>query len=90
MSMRDSAPSPQGRRNAFVTNPGEAYREFRKDGWPLCPGCGDDELWSNAVPASIETIVGCLNCGWKPGRCESAAADPQAKAASIAAGRRRA
>lgn len=24
----------------------EQYKEFRKDGWPLCPNCGEDELWS--------------------------------------------
>jgi hypothetical protein len=22
------------------------YNEFREDGWPLCPRCGEDELWS--------------------------------------------
>lgn len=26
------------------------YTEFRKDGWPLCPNCGEDELWSLYVP----------------------------------------
>ena len=44
-----------------------AYPQRRADGWPLCPGCGDDELWSAAVPATVDTIVSCLGCGWKPG-----------------------
>ena len=41
------------------------YREFRDDGWPLCPQCGEDELWSPASPATIETISGCYRCDWK-------------------------
>lgn len=24
----------------------EAFKEFRKDGWPLCPRCEEDELYS--------------------------------------------
>ena len=24
----------------------ETFTEFRKDGWPLCPQCGEDELYS--------------------------------------------
>jgi hypothetical protein len=39
------------------------FAEHRADGWPLCPGCGDDELYSQAVPATIETICGCYRCG---------------------------
>ena len=26
----------------------EPFREFRKDGWPLCPQCGEEELYSGA------------------------------------------
>ena len=44
-----------------------AYARFRKDGWPLCPGCNEDELWSNSEPATTDTIVSCLRCEWKPG-----------------------
>lgn len=35
----------------------------RADGWPLCPCCGDDELYSLAVPATVETISACYRCG---------------------------
>ena len=44
-----------------------AYSRFRDDGWPLCPGCDEDELWSPAVPATFDTIHSCLRCGWQPG-----------------------
>lgn len=44
-----------------------AYGRFKDDGWPYCPGCGEDELWSGAIPSTIDTIVSCLRCGWKPG-----------------------
>lgn len=42
------------------------FTEFRPDGWPLCPQCGDDELYSLANPATIATIQGCYRCDWKP------------------------
>lgn len=42
------------------------FVKFRSDGWPLCPVCGEDELYSLAVPATVETIVGCYRCNWKP------------------------
>lgn len=45
---------------------GMAFKEFRADGWPLCPKCGDDELFSLSVPATIETIEGCYFCRWSP------------------------
>lgn len=54
--------------------PQDAFSEFREDGWPLCPACGEDELWQNIdaiafprVPSlqeRIENIVGCYHCGW--------------------------
>lgn len=44
-----------------------AYIRRRDDGWPFCPGCDEDELWSSAIPATEETIVSCLRCDWKPG-----------------------
>lgn len=40
--------------------------KLREDGWPLCPRCGEDELWSAEVPADPRRIVSCLRCGWKP------------------------
>ena len=37
--------------------------ELRTDGWPLCPWCGDDELYNQVVPATPEKICGCYRCG---------------------------
>lgn len=50
------------------------YPETRKDGWPLCPVCGEDELWS-ALPwnglterppmqAWIDHGLRCYKCGF--------------------------
>jgi predicted RNA-binding Zn-ribbon protein involved in translation (DUF1610 family) len=51
----------------MMTGPPERiYTRHRADGWPLCPQCGDDELWSSENEATIETIVSCLGCGWRP------------------------
>ncbi len=44
------------------------YIEHRADGWPLCPQCEHDELYSLADPPTIETIEGCYACNWKPRR----------------------
>jgi hypothetical protein len=44
------------------------YRGWRADGWPYCPSCGEDELYSLSVPATVETIVGCYLCRWRPPR----------------------
>ena len=49
------------------------FRRWRADGWPYCPRCDEDELYSVAVPATVETICGCYRCGpWpivqSPGR----------------------
>jgi hypothetical protein len=56
--------------------PDSPYKEFRKDGWPLCPQCGEDELYSHAMiaffgtgePPSVgECIAGgmrCYRCDW--------------------------
>lgn len=54
-----------------IDNPHEGqwigYGARREDGWPLCPGCGDDELYSLEMPVATEdTIIGCYACGWKP------------------------
>lgn len=47
-------------------------RERRADGWPLCPQCGEDELWSpllwdgTAPPIAAFEAAGlrCYLCGW--------------------------
>lgn len=33
------------------------FREFRKDGWPLCPRCEEDELWSSVAIAATRTVT---------------------------------
>jgi hypothetical protein len=38
--------------------------EYRADGWPLCPRCGEDELWSAAVPADAGGDLQCYECRW--------------------------
>jgi hypothetical protein len=54
--------------------------EFRKDGWPLCPSCGDDELASRVMmaymgiesaPTLAECLAGeffCYACPWDSAR----------------------
>jgi hypothetical protein len=42
------------------------YTEHRRDGWPLCPSCGEDELYSLAEEPSVESIRGCYRCAWFP------------------------
>jgi hypothetical protein len=49
-------------------------KEYRKDGWPLCPCCGDDELWSKLLwlgdgerpplDSYIKAGLSCYHCGW--------------------------
>ena len=55
----------------------------RPDGWPLCPCCGEDELWSTFVPQSeVEArlpnyLVGelrCLGCSFVVPPCAALAA----------------
>lgn len=51
------------------------YAEFRKDGWPLCPRCGEDELQNPHLDMGQEprpTLadylaagLSCLSCGWE-------------------------
>jgi hypothetical protein len=53
------------------------FREFREDGWPLCPACGEDELFGTLITArpgsgplaSPEEIFAggfkCYACGWE-------------------------
>jgi hypothetical protein len=51
------------------------YTGYRRDGWPLCPSCGEDELYSLAWDSDgpkpslkefIDTIRGCYRCAWYP------------------------
>ena len=60
--------------------------EFRADGWPLCPVCGEDEVYSliwndGPRPSMDEFMAGalaCYRCTWKkpaqpqplPARCQ--------------------
>lgn len=56
--------------------PESPYKEFRKDGWPLCPNCEEEELYSHLMlgwtnpsrtPSVEECIAGgmaCYACGW--------------------------
>jgi hypothetical protein len=37
--------------------------KVRKDGWPICPRCGEDELASFEMPPSPETVSMCYRCG---------------------------
>jgi len=39
--------------------------EYRADGWPLCPQCGEDELWAREVPATPTAALTCYLCGWR-------------------------
>lgn len=50
-------------------------QEFRADGWPLCPRCGEDELWSHTgmeppyapnIPLEtyFESEFRCYRCNW--------------------------
>lgn len=50
------------------------FHEFREDGWPLCPKCGEDELssrlvWPNLEKPSMIAFVHagmtCLKCGFE-------------------------
>jgi hypothetical protein len=62
------------------------FTEFRSDGWPLCPRCGEDELWSpfmpqgpDYAPGTIDQYVAeglvCYRCNYHfPGEAERHAA----------------
>lgn len=58
--------------DSYFEDPPARYKKFRKDGWPYCPQCEEDELYSLSVPATAETIIGCYICGWTP-RCPTPA-----------------
>lgn len=39
-------------------------QEYRSDGWPLCPKCGEDELMSREKTPRVTDWLKCLACGW--------------------------
>lgn len=52
------------------------FKEFRADGWPLCPQCEEDELysylmlsWTKDEPPTIDECIAtgmqCYCCSWK-------------------------
>jgi hypothetical protein len=56
--------------------------EYRRDGWPLCPNCGDDELWSRALDPRATDPLRCYVCGWSgvvPAQGSSRVADRTAE-----------
>lgn len=56
---------------------GSPFKEFTPRGWPLCPKCEEDELYSylmlgwtdpDRTPSVEECIAGgmkCYRCGWE-------------------------
>lgn len=48
--------------------------KYREDGWPLCPNCGEDELYSRfnwngegerpPIQEWIDAGLACYNCAW--------------------------
>jgi uncharacterized protein (DUF983 family) len=58
--------------------PEPPFTEYRRDGWPRCPRCGEDELWSRLwwdgedkrppVQAWIDAGLRCYRCQW---HCEA-------------------
>lgn len=50
-----------------IGNISPPYKKSRLDGWPLCPQCGEDELYCVQWPATIDRIAGCYVCRWRPG-----------------------
>lgn len=52
------------------------FNEYRKDGWPLCPRCEEDELysflmlgWTKPEPPSVAECIAtgmmCYRCSWE-------------------------
>jgi predicted RNA-binding Zn-ribbon protein involved in translation (DUF1610 family) len=39
-------------------------RLARADNWPLCPGCGEDELYDLSTPPLATNTLRCYRCGW--------------------------
>lgn len=52
----------------------DEFRQFREDGWPLCPQCGEDELFSllrwdggpkPELAKFVEAGMECYRCHWR-------------------------
>ena len=66
----------QEARRATAMMGGEIYKEFRNDGWPLCPQCGEDELYSllmlvwygegerPTIEDCLKDEMRCYYCNW--------------------------
>lgn len=74
-----SIPETEDGRLAFTKRMQElfpAFKEFRRDGWPFCPVCEEEELYSNrmlvwngegerpTLKQCIESGVRCYRCSW--------------------------
>lgn len=66
------------RQEGWLTSP---FKEFRKDGWPFCPSCGNDELAAPHAFNRLEDLdpkptvedyiragLKCYACGWRDKR----------------------
>ena len=56
-------------------------RRVNANGWPLCPQCGEDELYSLSTPADPGKIDGCYRCGKPAPRCSGCGSGISAAAA---------
>lgn len=62
----------------------QPYKEFRADGWPLCPRCEEDELYSlkmlnyfgdskaPSLQACLEGEMRCYRCAWSSQQAKAA------------------
>jgi hypothetical protein len=51
----------------YRSNPalGAQPPRYRDDGWPLCPCCGEDQLWSGETPPRASDVLQCVLCCWR-------------------------
>jgi hypothetical protein len=78
----DSAPAP------IIGPRSRPFYKTRADGWPLCPVCGDDELWSHLnwdgmserppLEAWIDTGLTCYACNYDSTRMQTPPPTPPA------------
>ena len=63
-------------RGCVMATVNPTYKEFREDGWPYCPQCEEDELysylmlgWTKDEPPSVQDCIDagmqCYRCNWK-------------------------
>lgn len=62
----------------------EQFKDFRKDGWPVCPKCGDEELWCPGFVAWTReedkpTLAQCYFKGFKCYRCSWESAEERTR-----------